>query len=195
MRNSTINSNTRGRPRKFDEKVALSKAAKLFSEKGYSATSLDDLSHAMELKRPSIYNAFGNKESIFIKAVDNYFNRIATPLAKALKNESIEQAFDDFFSRLLDFYCEDNNGCMATSTMPVESSTNDSIKTFYGIIMTKIDALIQNRLEQEWPSEKQMLRAQLLQALMQTLSLRARCGVQRSDLENLYQFGLQKILQ
>lgn len=184
----------RGRPRKFDKKSALDGAAKLFMVKGYSAASLDDLSKAMGIKRPSMYNAFGNKEAVFIQSVEYYFETISAPLAKALKHESLEEAFERFFSCLLDFYCHDNLGCMATSTMPVESAENDFVNNFYKNIMDKIDALLQYRLEKVGVRDNNKLTAQLLQSLMQTLSIRARTGAKRSELEKLYRFGLTKIL-
>ena len=55
----------RGRPRKFDEDQALNGAMVLFWQKGLSSTSLDELAEAMNMNRPSIYNAFGNKDAIY----------------------------------------------------------------------------------------------------------------------------------
>ena len=52
-------SRSRGRPRSYDPDTVLDRAAQLFWANGFSATSLDDLSAAMGMGRPSIYNAFG----------------------------------------------------------------------------------------------------------------------------------------
>lgn len=188
------NGKARGRPRKFDQNISLNGAVKLFKSKGYSATSLDDLANAMGINRPSMYNAFGNKASIYAKAIEHYFNQLASPLEIALAHICKEKAFEDFFSLLLDFYCEDNLGCLATSTMPVESIENNDIREFYKEITNKIDLLILARLKLSNTSEYSLLTAQLLQALMQTLSLRARGGIPRSELETLYRFGLKTIL-
>ncbi|GBL05984.1 TetR/AcrR family transcriptional regulator [Glaciecola sp. KUL10] len=194
MQTNTTTSKGRGRPRGFDKKLALDGAVALFMSKGYSATSLDELSDAMGIKRPSMYNAFGNKEAIFTQCVEHYFETISTPLAQALKYESLQEAFIRFFNCLLDFYCEDNLGCMATSTMPAEAAENRTVNSFYNAIICKIDALLQDRLETAKVSDNSDLRAQLLQGLMQTLSLRTRAGAKRSELEKLYRFGLTKIL-
>lgn len=194
MRPSTKQSKGRGRPRKFNKNAALDGAVALFMNKGYSAASLDDLSDAMGIKRPSMYNAFGNKEAIFIQSVEHYFETISAPLAQALQYESLEEAFTRFFNCLLDFYCNENLGCMATSTMPAEAAENSTVTNFYNTIIYKIDALLQDRLETAREIDNSALRAQLLQGLMQTLSLRARAGVKRSELETLFRFGLTKIL-
>ena len=66
----------RGRPRKYDEDQALSGAMLLFWERGFSATSLDDLSKAMGMNRPSIYNAFGDKEAIYAKALARFCEQL-----------------------------------------------------------------------------------------------------------------------
>ena len=62
----------RGRPREFCVDQALAQALRVFWEKGYEGTSLNDLTEAMGITRPSLYAAFGNKESLFRKALDLY---------------------------------------------------------------------------------------------------------------------------
>ena len=48
-----------GRPRAFDEDAALEKAMHVFWRKGYDATSISDLTEAMQINPPSLYAAFG----------------------------------------------------------------------------------------------------------------------------------------
>ena len=62
----------RGRPRAFDVDDALDRAVEVFWRHGYEGTTLDDLTDAMGINRPSLYSAFGNKESTFRKAVARY---------------------------------------------------------------------------------------------------------------------------
>jgi AcrR family transcriptional regulator len=69
MRKSHI---PKGRPREFDAEKALNRALMVFWRKGYEGTSLMDLTRAMNINRPSLYAAFGNKESLFRKALDRY---------------------------------------------------------------------------------------------------------------------------
>lgn len=59
-----------GRPKIFDSEIALDKAANLFWEKGYEATSTEDLLAAMDLQRGSMYNAFGSKKNLYKLALD-----------------------------------------------------------------------------------------------------------------------------
>ena len=75
----------RGRPRQFDEDAALTGAMMVFWEKGLAATSLDDLAQAMGMNRPSIYNAFGNKDAIYRTALARFCGQL--DLAHALVND------------------------------------------------------------------------------------------------------------
>ncbi|GGB13157.1 TetR family transcriptional regulator [Brucella endophytica] len=62
----------RGRPCGFDRNAALMRAMYLFWERGYEATSISDLAAAMGIKPPSLYAAYGSKESLFRQAVELY---------------------------------------------------------------------------------------------------------------------------
>jgi AcrR family transcriptional regulator len=61
-----------GRPRMFDVDRALDTALRLFWRHGYEGTSLVDLTEAMQINKPSLYAAFGNKETLFRKVIASY---------------------------------------------------------------------------------------------------------------------------
>jgi AcrR family transcriptional regulator len=65
-------SKPRGRPRSYDPDTALDRAAELFWNNGFDETTLDDLSAAMGMRRPSIYLAFGDKEALFLRALERF---------------------------------------------------------------------------------------------------------------------------
>jgi AcrR family transcriptional regulator len=81
----------KGRPREFDVEKALDRALQVFWRKGYEGTTLPDLTKAMGINRPSLYAAFGSKETLFRKALDRYIEGPAAYVREAL-NEPTARA-------------------------------------------------------------------------------------------------------
>ena len=72
LHSSATDKRAPGRPREFREDQALDAAVLLFSERGYHATSIADLSERLGLTTGSIYKAWGDKKGIFLAALDRY---------------------------------------------------------------------------------------------------------------------------
>ena len=74
------------RPREFEETLALDRAMHLFWQRGFDGTSMEDLVQATGVHRGSIYSTFGDKQALFLKALDHYLNLEQSQLALALQN-------------------------------------------------------------------------------------------------------------
>ena len=68
----TFEKRKRGRPKCFNEQEALQTAMLLFWEYGYEATSISDLTQALNLTAPSLYRSFGDKSQLFHRCLDYY---------------------------------------------------------------------------------------------------------------------------
>lgn len=77
-----------GRQRSFDTEQALASAMRVFWQKGYIGASLSELCSAMAINKPSLYAAFGNKESLFLSATDYYVEHHAKPHMSLLQGAS-----------------------------------------------------------------------------------------------------------
>ena len=75
-----------GRPKQFDSEQVLSAATKIFIEKGFEATSIQDLIDAMGINRASLYDTFGDKETLFLKVLDRYDDKAYSDLAACLNS-------------------------------------------------------------------------------------------------------------
>ncbi|KAA2386098.1 TetR/AcrR family transcriptional regulator [Bacillus cereus] len=108
------------RLREFDEEKALDAAMQLFWEKGYTATSLSDLTAKMEIQKPSLYSAFGDKEGLFEAALRRYTNLHAANIRTKLQNEqSVKEAIRTFFENMVEeeYKKEFSKGCFCINTM------------------------------------------------------------------------------
>ncbi|MFT7641125.1 MAG: TetR/AcrR family transcriptional repressor of nem operon [Pirellulaceae bacterium] len=74
-----------GRPTEFDRQDVLEKAMGLFWRNGYEATGLSELTKEMGIGRQSLYNAFGDKHSLFVEAIKHYASRNSEPLIGLLQ--------------------------------------------------------------------------------------------------------------
>ncbi|MFA6283564.1 MAG: TetR/AcrR family transcriptional regulator [Desulfurivibrionaceae bacterium] len=103
------------RTRKFDENQALAAALRLFWEKGYAATSLQDLERGMGLNRTSIYNAFGNKRSLFKRCLALYIGQVEAMLESIIgAAASSREAIKNWLAFVIDFSFnpETPGGCL-----------------------------------------------------------------------------------
>jgi AcrR family transcriptional regulator len=91
-----------GRPRAFDVEKALNQAMRVFWRKGYLGTSLSDLTDAMGINRPSLYAAFGNKKSLFRKALAHYAKGPSSYLSAALHEPTARAVIERLWHGVVD---------------------------------------------------------------------------------------------
>ena len=76
-----------GRPREFDADLALDRALDLFWRNGYEGASINEIAEAMGVSKPSLYAAFGDKESLYLRALARYGERQRSVHARVLEAE------------------------------------------------------------------------------------------------------------
>lgn len=113
----------RGRPRNFDKDQALRIALDLFRKKGFDNTSLDDLTTALKVNKPSLYAAFGNKEQLFLEVLNAYTSG-PTAYFHAVFEEPTTQSLVRMLlvkSIELLFYNESPAGCLVVMSTASEA--------------------------------------------------------------------------
>src|ERR1700744_6170423 len=119
MRTSTKNSGAtkkpRGRPRAYEPETALRQVADAFWKAGYAGTSLDDISAATGMNRPSLRAAFGDKHDIYVKALNDYWERKFDLMHKAFASGgSLAETLMKVYDAALSIYFSGNDqvlGC------------------------------------------------------------------------------------
>jgi len=89
--NTLMKTETRGRPKTFDEIEALTAAMHYFWENGYDNTSLDNLLETMNIKKSSFYATFKSKEAIFSRCLALYRESMSTQLRNLNKEIGSKQ--------------------------------------------------------------------------------------------------------
>src|SRR5215475_4762100 len=101
----------RGRPRAYEPDVALGKALDLFRRDGFAATSLDDLSAATGMNRPSLYGAFGDKRALYIKSYQRYRDEARAAMVDIFGAEApLRQRLERIYKIALDIYLSGESG-------------------------------------------------------------------------------------
>ncbi|MBU3176146.1 TetR/AcrR family transcriptional regulator [Clostridium estertheticum] len=106
-----------GRSKEFDENVVLQKAMELFWEQGYEKTSLSDLVERMGVHRRSLYDTFGDKHTLFLKAIDCYEKLIKDKLQAGISHaETTKQAIQFIFDYMIEGYGNKPWGCLIVNS-------------------------------------------------------------------------------
>jgi TetR/AcrR family transcriptional repressor of nem operon len=104
------------RPKEFDPDTAAQEAMEAFWERGYAATSVNDLLAEMGLNRGSLYGTFGDKKQLFLAALDRYDAQRADELREMLERPgSAKHAIVDFVHMAAGCCTSDEGrrGCLA----------------------------------------------------------------------------------
>lgn len=115
------------RKREFDVDEALEKALEVFHRQGFAATSMQELVDHMGIGRGSLYETFGSKEQLFVRALTRYADRSVAAMVDCLEAaddplEGIRALLDKTVSTHAEN--PDRSGCMVVNTI-VELAPRD----------------------------------------------------------------------
>ncbi len=102
----------------FNEVEKIEKAMNVFWEKGYNATSIQDLVDAMQINRSSLYNTIGDKHQLFMKCIGNYFdNAMMEVKEKVSKYSSAKEALINLITDKAGWIVSCDKGCLGMKTI------------------------------------------------------------------------------
>ncbi len=194
----------RGRPRAYQPDVALEKALALFRKGGFAATSLDDLSAATGMNRPSLYGAFGDKRELYIKSYQRYRDDARAAMADIFRQPlPIRKRLEQIYAAALDIYLsgdEGPKGCFTVLTAASDAVHDPAIRAMVVEALSELDKAfaICFRLAKENgelpDSADPVALAQLASATIHTVAIRARAHVPRKELEAIVDSALGVML-
>lgn len=180
----------RGRPRAYEPEIAIGQALALFRRGGYAATSLDDLSAATGMNRPSLYGAFGDKRSLYLASYQRYRADYTAAVRAIFKADlDIRTRLQRFFEAALDIYSGDGAlGCFGVMTVASDAIADPEIAAMMRESFAELDDAF------AWCFRTAVARgelpaatdvgalARMASATLNMLSIRARTGVPRDEL-------------
>ncbi len=182
----------RGRPRAYQPEIALGKALDLFRKDGFAATSLDDLSAATGMNRPSLYGAFGDKRELYIKSYARYRADARAAMLDIFRDEQpIRQRLQRIYAVALD------SGCFTVMTAASEAVADPEIRAMVLEGFSELDKAFAAcfRVAQEkgelMPSADPVVLSQLASATIHTIAIRARAHVPRKELEAIVKGAIE----
>ncbi|MGJ4944192.1 TetR/AcrR family transcriptional regulator [Bradyrhizobium sp. HKCCYLS1011] len=195
----------RGRPRAYEPDVALGKALDLFRRTGFAATSLDDLSAATGMNRPSLYGAFGDKRELYIKSYRRYRDEARARTAEIFRNDwPVRKQLERIYATALDIYLsgeEGPRGCFTVMTAGSEAVADPDIRAMVQDALTELDkafAYCFRRAKEkgELPDGADpLVLAQLASATIHSIAVRARAGTPRKELEAIVKGAIDVMLR
>ena len=183
----------RGRPREFCVDAALAAALRVFWSKGYEGASLTDLTEAMGVTRPSLYAAFGNKEALFLKALDLYEREKLAFMGEALQAPTARGVAERILRNALKMQTGSGGprGCLNVISSLACGTEAETVKAEVVARRASSEAALILRFERAQaegdlpPSVDTVGLVRYLFAVLQGMAVQAGSGVSRQDLEQL----------
>jgi AcrR family transcriptional regulator len=182
----------RGRPRAYDPDDALQRATQSFWRGGFAGTSLDDLTAATGMNRPSIYGAFGDKRDLYLASLDRYVAVSRAQMEAALSPEvPLAAGLQRVYDGALALYFANEKaplGCFLIGTAATEAARDSRVRTKLGSGLRELTRTFESRFRAARASGEiggavaPELLAELAGAVLHSIALRARAGDSRASL-------------
>ncbi|CAM2156972.1 TetR/AcrR family transcriptional regulator, transcriptional repressor for nem operon [Pararobbsia alpina] len=189
------------RPREFDRDEALNNAMRVFWQKGFAATSTDDLLAAMNIGRQSLYNTFGSKRELYLEALDRYQQESVSGHVRRLKAASTPVA--GLESMLLGVIARDERertlGCMGVNSVCEHGADDEDLASMRakmsGVLLAPVVERIREgqQLGEIDASLDAQATAMFVLTAMQGLQLNARGGLDAKTLRSIARFAIDRI--
>ena len=188
-----------GRPRTFDVEEALDRALEVFWRKGYEGTSLSDLIQAMGINPPSLYAAFGNKEGLFLQALDRYQEERRAFWNEATSLPSAREVMEHMLRGTADFLSDKHNprGCLMVQGALSCGEGADAIRQELNKRRAASQKAIRERFERakaegDLPAGIEAADlARFVSTVIEGMAVQAASGVSRKDLNRVIDLAMR----
>lgn len=194
-----------GRPLGFDPEAALEASLALFWRHGLTGVSLDMVSEATGVARPSLARAFGDKKELYLKCMDHYRMKLRRTLGATLRSDApIEECLTQFCMAAIDLYVTGAPhplGCLVINTAPSAAIEEPDVKAVLKETLDELDQAVAYRLRASHargevnPGVDVASAAYLTTSLVHSLAVRARAGEPVSALRKSARAAMRHLLR
>jgi len=136
----------------FNEVEKIEKAMNVFWEKGYNATSMQDLVDAMQINRSSLYNTIGDKHQLFMKCICNYFENAMCELKeKVAREKTAKAALIKIITDKADWIVSCDKGCLGMKTTfeiaPEDATVRNQMSKQSDVFIEFMAAIVQKAMD------------------------------------------------
>ncbi|WP_431955122.1 TetR/AcrR family transcriptional regulator [Actinacidiphila sp. bgisy167] len=137
--------------RQFDEQHTLGRILDVFWNQGYGATSMQDLATATGVQRGSLYNAYRDKESLFLRVFQDYADAFLAEASATLDQPAVRRALEDFFDFTIDSMTRGTpaRGCLSTKTATDTQADAEPIRAAIRGMLDRLEGVLAERLSRE----------------------------------------------
>lgn len=134
--------------RQFDEEATLDKALDVFWSKGFAKTTMLDLAAATGVQRGSLYNAYQDKETIFLRVFARYQDRYLDSMRSALAAPRLRDALQAYLDYAIDSLTTGmpTRSCLSTRAAFGGDEPDETIRLALLTMLDAVEALLAERL-------------------------------------------------
>lgn len=173
--------------RQFDEQEVIAIALDVFWQKGLHDATMQDLAAATGVQRGSLYNAYGDKEAIFLRAFDRYAEEFLAAAGKALAEGDAAARLKNFLDMIVVNMTGGSppRGCLTTRTALNAGISGEAVRERVQALLGRLEHLVSKAIGSasgKWSAAEANRLARVIVTFTRGLAVMERAGYSRKQL-------------
>jgi TetR/AcrR family transcriptional repressor of nem operon len=174
--------------RQFDEQEVIEIALDVFWRKGLHDATMQDLAAATGVQRGSLYNAYGDKEAIFLRAFDRYAEQFLAAAGRALEKGDGADRLRNFLDMIVVNMTSGSppRGCLTTRTALDATISSDAVRRRVQVVLSRLEDLVERSIttSRRPPAIDAKRLARVIVTFTRGLAVLERAGYSRKQLKD-----------
>ena len=189
------------RTKEFDPDAALEIAVQVFWHLGYEHTSLETLMREMRISKQSLYDTFGDKRSLYFRALRHYRETTNSSLCNLfLKERSVKTGFSKLFKSMIhESRAQHERGCLLMNANLARATDDVEVKSFLRDNQREVETIFRNAFAEAkkrgeiGPEKDEVMLSKFFVATIQGMRALARLNHDRKELTHIAAMALSTL--